>query len=91
MNKSQLRRLAKDYASGRLEYEDYVRERADLIDGIVAGSIAIESVCDASADVSTPTAPHRFPDESVRRTPLPLIIGAGVVVAVLWAFLAPTP
>jgi cell division septation protein DedD len=85
MNRSQVRRLARDYASGRLEYDEYVRERGELIDGIVSGSIAIESTADSTSDF----APQRSLDERVRSTPLPLIIGAGVVIAIIWAFLAP--
>ena len=87
MNRSQLRRLARDYASGRLEYDEYVRERGELIDGIVSGSIVIESTADSTSDFT----PQRSLDERVRSTPLPLIIGAGVVIAIIWAFLAPSP
>ena len=42
MDKSQLRRLAIDYAQGHLDYEGYVRERTELIDAIVSGRMPIE-------------------------------------------------
>lgn len=86
MNRSQLRRLARDYATGRLEYDEYVRERDELIDGIVSGTIAIESSADSTAYFeATPTL-----DQRIRRTPLPLIIGAIVVIAIIWMILVPS-
>lgn len=85
MNRSQLRRMARDYATGRLEYDEYVRERRDLIDGIESGQIAIESRPDAAGEFHSP----RSIEQKIRATPLPLIIGAGVLIAVIWAFLAP--
>ena len=42
MNKSQLRRLARDYATGRLDHDEYVRMRGELIDAIVVGETSIE-------------------------------------------------
>jgi SPOR domain len=84
MNKSQLRRLAREYATGRLEHDQYLEQRSELIDAIVAGEIAIESSADSTADF----AAARPRDRGIRGRPLPLIIGAGVVVAVIWAFLA---
>ncbi len=84
MNRSQLRRLAKDYATGRLAYDEYARLRDELIDGIVTGEIAIES----SAENTTDLTVAQRSDRSVRGTRLPLIIGACVVIAIIWAFLA---
>ncbi|GMQ75579.1 MAG: hypothetical protein BMS9Abin01_0832 [Gammaproteobacteria bacterium] len=84
MNKSQLRRLAREYATGRLGHDEYLEQRSELIDAIVAGEIAIESSADSTADF----AAARPRDRGIRSTPLPLIIGAGVVIAVIWAFLA---
>jgi hypothetical protein len=86
MNRSQLRRLARDYATGRLEYDEYVRERGELIDGIVSGETAIESSAESTAEF----APTQSLDQRIRGTPLPLIIGACVAIAIIWAFLAPT-
>ncbi len=84
MNKSQLRRLAREYATGRLGHDEYLEQRGELIDGIVAGEIAIESSADSTADF----AAARPRDRGIRGTPLRLIIGAGVVIAIVWAFLA---
>ena len=84
MNKSQLRRLAREYATGRLEHDEYLEQRSELIDAIVAGEIAIES----SADSTVEFAAAHPRDHGIRGSRLPLIIGAGVVIAVVWAFLA---
>ncbi len=86
MNRSQLRRLARDYATGRLEYDEYVRERGELIDAIESGTIAIESSADSTADF--PAA--RSLDQRIRSTPLPLILGACAIIAVVWVFLVPS-
>ena len=84
MNRSQLRRLARDYAAGRLEHDEYIQRRAELIDGIVAGDIVIESSADSTADFT----PVDSGTSSFRATPLPLIVGACIVVAILWLFFA---
>lgn len=42
MDRSQLRRLARDYARGELDEDSYRQRRAALIDDIVAGRVAIE-------------------------------------------------
>ncbi len=41
MKASQLRDLTRRYAAGKLDREEYLAERAQLIDGIVAGNIEI--------------------------------------------------
>ncbi|MDX2312689.1 MAG: SPOR domain-containing protein [Gammaproteobacteria bacterium] len=84
MNKSQLRHLARDYASGRLDYDDYLRKRGALIDAIVAGDIAIDSSATSAADFAaeSPAQQHR------RATPVPWIVGAIAVIAVVWIFLS---
>ncbi len=84
MNRSQLRRLSKDYATGRLEHDEYTLLRGELIDGIVTGEIAIESSPAQTGDFAV----TRSLDPSTRSSPLPLIIGACVVIAIIWAFLA---
>ena len=86
MNKSQLRRLARDYATGQLEHDEYARLRSELIDGIVTGAIAIESSAENPADFAVMGSP----DRSIGATPLPLIVGACIVIAIIWAFLAST-
>ena len=84
MNKSQLRRLARDYASGRLEHDEYIQRRGELIDGIVAGDIAIESSAESTSDFAAVESAER----SSSPAPLPLIIGAVIVIAILWVFFA---
>jgi hypothetical protein len=84
MNKSQLRRLARDYASGRLAHDEYIERRGELIDGIVAGDIAIESSAESTADFAAVESAER----SSSPAPLPLIIGACIVIAILWVFFA---
>lgn len=91
MNRSQLRRLARDYAAGRIDRDAYLQQRGELIDGIVAGDVVIESTADATADF----VPVGSADSGARGAPLSLIVGAGIVIAILWAFFAggedPTP
>lgn len=84
MNRSQLRRLARDYASGRLEHDEYLQRRGELIDAIVAGDIAIESSAESTSDFEAVGSPERRSGPA----PLPLIIGACVVIAVLWMLFA---
>lgn len=86
MNRSQVRRLAREYATGRLEYDDYVRERSELIDGIESGTIVIESTTESTTDLTA----ARSLDQTIRNTPLRLIIGICVLIAVVWAFLLPS-
>ena len=84
MIKSRLRRLAGEYARGRLERDEYLHQRGELINGIVAGETAIRSSAQSMAEFAT----ARFRDRGFPGTRLLLIIGAGVVIAVIWAFLA---
>ena len=84
MVRSQLRRLARDYAAGRIDRDEYVRLRGELIDGIVAGEIEIESFDESTADFQAVEREARGP----RTTPLPLIVGACIVAAILWALFA---
>ncbi len=91
---SQVRRLAKDYAQGRLELEAYRRQRQVLIDGIVAGAIAIEREApgvdgDAVARATKPPARAR-----AARSPTSMLIGLAVIALVgwaLWSALRPKP
>lgn len=83
MNRSQLRRLAREYAAGRIEHDEYLRRRTELIDGIVAGEIAIESTADTTGDFAAVGSAIRDP-----RATLPLVIGACIAVLVLWALFA---
>lgn len=97
MNKSQVRRLARDHANGMLEREEYLRRRRWLIDGIVDGSIPIER--EIPPPPPPPPAPGPGPDVHEepaaalaprRVSPLYIGIGVVVVVAVAWA-LWPAP
>jgi len=84
MNKSQLRHLARDYATGRVEHDEYLRTRGALIDAIVAGDVAIELSVPEAVDVAAePSEPQRAP-----ATPVPWIAGAIAVVVIIWIFLA---
>ena len=84
MNKSQLRRLARDHASGRVEHDKYVAMRGALIDAIVTGEIAIEP----SAEIAVEFAVAPPPQRRVRATPVPLIVGTIAVIVIIWAFLS---
>ncbi len=86
MNRSQLRGLAREYAADRLEYGDYVRERGEIIDGIVCGDISIESPVESMADLAAAQSLNL----RSRYTALPMIIGACVVIGVIWLLFAPS-
>ena len=99
MLKSQLRRLASDFASEKIEREDYTRRRRTLIDGIVDGDIQIER-----EPPPLPPPPPAAPTEALEPAPpsarlSPLRVGAGAMVVValitatwlLWPDPAPPP
>ncbi len=87
VNKSQLRRLAADFADGRLPPDEYRRRRRELIDAIVDGQQPIRRE-KPSASAAVP--PERDPATSVgggASVPWPLVLGtaAGVcVLALVW-------
>ena len=99
MDKSQLRRIARDYALAKVSRADYLRRRRDLLDGIVSGGIAIQRVA------PEPPPPPRKPgaqrsaaaaqEERSRLSPIAVGIGVVIVGAVGWALWpsapAPTP
>jgi hypothetical protein len=84
MNKSRLRRLADDYASGRVEHDEYLRIRGALIDAIVTGEISIEPSAGGEADFALAPPPER----RIRATPVTLIVGSLVVMVIVWLFLS---
>jgi hypothetical protein len=84
MNKSQVRRLARDYASGRLAHDEYVAMRGALIDAIVTGETAIASSAESAADPATAQPPER----RIPAAPVPLIIAALAVIVIVWMFLS---
>ncbi|MBT6277334.1 MAG: hypothetical protein HOI95_24785 [Chromatiales bacterium] len=98
MDKSQLRRLALDFAQGHVDHESYVRERTELIDAIVAGDIQIERekpqtvqpVAQITVEPEPPTTEAREtvgppPAPAKRLSPMHILIG-GVVIALAVGF-----
>ena len=97
MHQSQLRQLARQFADQTIKRAEYLRERSALIDGIVAGDIAITRVA--------PPPPPRPEQEGAKvgvgvgvgvgvtaeaekpTNKLPLIIGAAVVIAAVIGWL----
>lgn len=84
MDKSQLRRLARDYAVGDLDREDYVRRRAEIVDDIVAGRSPIERHPAGAPPPGGAVSLAR----SFKASPLYVLVGACVVVAVFWTLFA---
>jgi septal ring-binding cell division protein DamX len=84
MNKSQLRRLARDYASGRVEHDEYLRMRGTLIDAIVTGEVSIESPAGSVAEPALAPPPER----RIRATPVALVAGTLAVIVFVWMVLS---
>ena len=93
MNKSQLRKLAREHALDRLGDDEYRERRRSLIDGIVEGEVAIVR------EAALPPPPPPSTNEATIETNLereaekpklsPVYIGIGVVVVglLVWFFL----
>ncbi|MDX1434766.1 MAG: SPOR domain-containing protein [Gammaproteobacteria bacterium] len=83
MHRSQLRLLARDHALGQIEGAEYRRRRADLIDAIVNGEITIRREPPPSSTGSglAPVA------RSLRRSPVHVLVGVVVAIALIWALL----
>ncbi len=93
MNKSQLRKLAREHALGRLDDDEYRERRRSLIDAIVGGEVAIVR------EAAPPPAPPPSTNEDTIETTFerdagkpklsPVYIGIGVVVVglLVWFFL----
>lgn len=91
MNKSQLRKLAREFALGKLDEEGYRQKRRDLIGGIVNGSIAI-------VREAPPPPPPPQPNENTIETeleiepggfklsPVYVAVGVAVVAVLIWLF-----
>ena len=101
MNRSQLRRLALDHAQGEIQFEDYTRERKELIDAIAAGKITIARevprplpVTPQSADEPDPTRAETVQlqppplNPSPRLSPVYVGVGAVVIAGIAWAVLS---
>lgn len=97
MDKSQLRRLARDYSLGKVERGEYVRRRRNLLDGIVDGDIEIEHETPLEDTIiDMVRAPQADAEEEVPARATSLIYaGVGVVVLILvgglaWLLFQPT-
>ena len=93
MDKSQLRKLAADYARGRISRAEYRERRADLIDGVVRGEIAIERTPPPPPPASKPTpaspvrsGPRIAPSAGLKPAFPVFVVLSVVLVAILtWA------
>lgn len=85
MHKSQLRKLAQQYARAELEEAEYRRLRIELIDSIVDERIPIVRE-PPPKPVPPPSAPPREDPEPVRRSLAPIYVVVGVVVIGLVAW-----
>lgn len=85
MNKSQLRKLAAEFADGRVPAGEYHARRRELIDAIVRGDIAIVREVPPVPQLAAQPA---ISQPARREVPLPLILaGASVLCVVLLAWL----
>ncbi|OGT79558.1 MAG: hypothetical protein A3H91_15490 [Gammaproteobacteria bacterium RIFCSPLOWO2_02_FULL_61_13] len=66
METQTLRDLAKDYAKGTLDRESYRRNRATLIDGILAGTIRVEAIDFAAPVVARVSQDNTSPGKRKR-------------------------
>lgn len=71
MDKSQLRRLALDFANGDVDHDGYVRERTELIDAIVAGSVPIDREVPTPQKKPRPPTSEPDPDATLEMESLP--------------------
>ena len=88
MHKSQLRRLARDFANGKIEREAYTRRRDTLIDGIADGEIEIVREPPPRPPPPPPESPPptiELEPESRGLSPLHVVVGAAVAVVVVVA------
>lgn len=101
MNRSQLRRLALDHAQGEIQFEDYTRERKELIDAIAADKMAIERevpkllpVARRPADEPDPTTAETVQPQPPPIKPRPHLspvyvgVGAVIISGIAWAVLS---
>ena len=87
MEKSQLRQLALDHAQGDIAFDDYVRERGELIDAVMAGRLAIDRLPTEAARAPTETRESSAPTMRIE-TPAPqglspVYVGVGVAIVVV--------
>ncbi len=88
MNKSQLRRLAREYALGNLEEGEYLHRRRKLVDDIASGTVAIVREVPPpppQAYSEDPTTKVSIAGrEAPRISPAALLIAIVVVAGVVW-------
>jgi septal ring-binding cell division protein DamX len=95
MNKSQLRRLALDHAQGEIAFDDYVREREELIDAISTSKMAIERetpkpIAEPGEQLVDSNAETLALPPASARSLSPVFVGVGVVVVlgIAWLLLS---
>ena len=87
MDKSQLRLLARDFASGDLNFADYRRQRDGLIDDIVAGVVDIERVPTATPPTAAELPQQPNSEHAKSSRPLSgqsILVGLVVLGLVAW-------
>lgn len=89
MNKSQLRKLAREYALGNLEEDEYLRRRRTLVDDIVSGNVAIVREVpppppQAYSEDPTTRVSIGGRDRAQRLSPAALLIAIVIVAGVIW-------
>ena len=83
MEASRLRLLARRHANGEFDEDEYLRQRADLIDAITCGEVPIERGPEHAGEEPAATGPGSGSGGSERPySPLHLLVGVAVVVAV---------
>jgi septal ring-binding cell division protein DamX len=86
MEKSQLRQLALDHAQGEIASDDYVRERGELIDAMMAGRLAIDRLpptLHAPLETRASSAPTMQLETPTPQGPSPMYIGVGIAMIVV--------
>ncbi len=88
MDRSQLRKLAQQYARGEIEEIEYRDLRTQLIDGITEGRIPIvrepETTPSVGGAASLPGPVAATDERGPTFTPLPVLVGLAVLALVLW-------
>ncbi len=96
MNKSQLRKLAREYSLGNLEEGEYLRRRRTLVDDIVSGKVAIIREVPPpprQAYSEDPTTKVSIGGRNRAQRLLPAVLFMIVVVlaGVIWVLISPGP
>lgn len=96
MNKSQLRKLAREYSLGNLEEGEYLHRRRNLVDDIVSGKVAIIREVPPpprQAYSEDPTTKVSIGSRNRAQRLLPAVLFMVVVVlaGVIWVLISPGP